>query len=345
MVNRINYEDLKGNIVNSELVRILFRAMYDTMWCRLGLHDLSLIGGSGKESPGLRYDKGFTYVPRNLISWDAITDEIPTVPFSSKPVTIEEFTIKIEDALHKDLATLIRPATGELEAAISINREIASRLLWTIGSHISLHMRKHGEDGESRAKKLLKSLTPYFLDEYGGRIRVFTASSVCLANLDAYIEELSAHYPSQYKGYMKDAKSPLIGAGGKRLAEPLVMVWSNSLYGERFGGYVLIGGHEERGYITMSLRTIKSAQNILRDSYKDEHLFARYQSATDTVREIVATFTAYKSQRYGTEPKLQFASLISPLDLGLSKKDLFDLTGKSFENYRKILDEKRKEFP
>ena len=298
-----------------------------------------MLGGSGKETPGLTYDKGFLYLPRDMVSWDTKTDDIPTTDLKL-PWKNEEFDGIIDHVLRdKDGATLMR------RDGYSIGRMIATKILWNIATHVSLGKHKGRDDQERRALRLSRTLSPRFVKDYGGRTDVFTAASVCLAHLDDYVTELRDHYPQHYREYMHDTRTPIVNSRGEVLAEPLVMMWSNTLHQERFGGYMLFGGYEEKGFSVLMLQSLRSlTENMGPESFSGENLFARHEGA-NTTRDLVVTFRSFKSLRYGSTSNLKHASLLTPEDLGLSEDGLSMLADESFERYKKILEKEKRKFP
>lgn len=345
-VRRVNYNNLKDNLVGSQQVRLVFKAMYDTMWGNLGFQDLQLQGGSTKEVPGLKYEKGLLSVPRNLISWDDMSNDIPVKIYGSNPVKTWEFSEEFERAIDYDGAIMIRPTTEDLRAGYSYNRILDPRTLNTIAAHIALGGRVGNDDKETRVRKMAETLTPDFITRYGGRTKIFVASSVLLAHLDQYMSELSDHYEQFYRSYMQEARKPLVGAGGKNLAQSLVLAWLHTSPEHVFGGYTLVGGHEEKGLVTMALQPIKSLSTKDREelSIKEEDRFAIYDGIS-TTREMVLLFRAFKSLRYGTQKRQQKSFIISPEELGHDHKSLQALAEESFARYQKILDHKKRYFP
>ena len=333
--NHIDSKTLKQNILESQLIRvILSNAVYDTMWRMVGFRELDEMPDKGEEGvSGRKYSKGLLYAPRSMVTWDVDTIDnkgIPTKRFNSRPVTIDEFTNNILTALEHDGATLL------YSGGISTGRQLDTRTLMTIATHITFGSTSN-QNGD-RVKGILKTLTPRYITEFGGRNRVFAALSVCLSYLDQYIEEIATHYPRFWKNYMPSSSDTISGASGKNLAQPHVVSWSGTRYQDQYGGLVSIGGYERRGLTTLNLESVtaKLKEELKTDEFPDDVLFASYQG-TKTKRDLVTVYRRYSASRWGVHPKKIEATLIKPEELGLTQKNLAQLTDESASRYKRIL--------
>lgn len=341
--NHTDSKTLKQNILESQLIRvILSNAVYDTMWRMVGFRELDEMPDKGEEGvSGRKYSKGLLYAPRSMVTWDVDTVDnhsIPTERFNSRPVTIDEFTKQILAGLEHDGATLL------FQEGISTGRQLDTRTLMTIATHLTFGNTSN-QNGD-RVKGILKTLTPRYITQFGGRKRVFAALSVCLSYLDQYIEEMATHYHSFWKKYMPNSSESITGASGKNLAQPHIVSWSGTRYQDQYGGLVSIGGYEKRGTATLNLESVTSRlkDELGVEEFPDEALFASYQGA-NTRRDLVAVYRRYRASRWGVHPRKIEAHLIKPEELGLDQKNLAQLTEESASRYKKILDVERIVYP
>ena len=312
------------------------------MWRMIGFKELDEMPEKGGEGiTGRKYNKGFIFAPRNMVSWDVDTVDnkgIPTNSFSSSPVTIDEFTKTVLTALDNDSATLIS------KFHYSLGRELDNKILLTIATHMAFSGLSNGNG--DKVQRLLRTLHPRYITKYGGRKRAFAALSTCLSYLNQFMDELSSHYPQYFKDYMLAAREPIIGAGGSNLALPHIISWSGTRYMEQYGGLISIGGYEKRGSATISLESLTSAlkEELETEEIHDSDLFAGYVGAK-VHRNIVAVFRRYKASRWGVQPRKEEVKIIAPLELGLSNKDLAYLTNESLTRYKRILEKERVTHP
>jgi hypothetical protein len=332
--------DFKDNLLESQLVKILLsHAMYDTMWRMIGFRDLDELPEKGKEGvSGRKYDKGFLYAPKKLISWDVDPDtpDIPIKPFS-KPITIEEFNSNILESLNYDGATLIS------SEGIAMGRELDTRTLLTIAKHIALSS-SYKKNGRT-IKDMVNTLSPQYVKAFGGRLLAFTSLSVCLSYLDEFRDELHTNHRQFWEDYMSKPLVPVIGAAGKNLAQPHIISLSSTRHKDQYSGLLTIGGYDRRSFSTL---TLEAAMSEVKDemgisNISDKDIFARYSSGKKT-SDIIGVLRMYHAARWGAKPTKE-SFIIRPSDLGLTHKNLSTLTEESFDRYSKILDKEKLIYP
>lgn len=327
----------KKDIIGNEMMKEIIAIRTDTLWRMLGLKKEGRMPMVNDEGATGKFDnKGALFVPGGLVQEDV--DEMPIAYTSIHPFTIDEYRLKIREAMQYDNATLIHQ--NGIAAGVNLNNGFFSKAARQIltNKRAALRRRKFFSGKlpiEIYSNDITRSYIPTYIKEpYGARTRLSSCLTVALTDPPMYFAycktefRLKEDQREELCSSMDLMQKPLMDQDKTIFAPPYIVVCHCTRYKEKvLTGITRILGFGKFGEFAnftleeTSNELLKEISGPATDSnpssekkeFTQDEIFAEYNDI-----KVVGVLRMYSPTSIGKRAQRITSHLVLPVkDLGL----------------------------